>query len=108
MHIFNRVIYLHYHRLIIVYLLLTYGESTHKACSSDPVYLVTWNLFTLLLGRKWTYIAMAHSLSHQAMMQLSDQLHTTSFCSPPVLSNTRDTPNTQNTQPLLLLVMCRL
>jgi hypothetical protein len=39
----------------IVHLLLTYGANTHKARSSDLVYLVTWNLFTLLLGRKWTY-----------------------------------------------------
>ncbi len=31
------------------------------------------------------------------MTRVSDQLHTTSFCSPPVLSNTRDTRGTQNT-----------
>ncbi len=78
----------------IVYLLLVYGAKTHEACNSDLVYLVTQNLFTPLLGREWTYVAMVHSSSHQAMTQASDQLHTTSFCSPPVLSNTRDTRDT--------------
>ncbi len=34
----------------IVYLLLTYGANTHAARSSDLVYLVTLNPFTLLLG----------------------------------------------------------
>jgi hypothetical protein len=36
----------------IVYLILTYGAHTHKACSSDLVYLVTRNLFTPLLRCK--------------------------------------------------------
>jgi hypothetical protein len=80
----------------IVYLLLVYGTKTHKACNPDPVYLVTWNPFTPLFRREWTYVAMVHSSSHQAMTRASDQLHTTSFCSPPVLSNTRDTRDTQN------------
>jgi hypothetical protein len=91
----------------IVYLLLAYGANTHEACSSDLVYLVTWNPFTLLLGCKWTYVATVHSSSHQAMTPASDQLHTTSFCSPPVLGNTcntRDTRNTHDVQLLLLLV----
>jgi hypothetical protein len=76
----------------IVYLLLTYGANTHKAHSSDPVYLVTRNPFTLLLGREWTYVATVHSSSHQAMTQASDQLHTTSLCS---LSNTHHTQHTK-------------
>jgi hypothetical protein len=80
----------------IVHLLLTYDANTHKARNSDLVYLVTWNAFTLLLGHKWTYVATVHSLSHQEMTQASDQLHTTSFCSPPVLGNTRNTCNTCN------------
>ncbi len=80
----------------IVYLLLTYSVHTHKAHCSDLAYLVTQSPFTLLLRRKLTYIAMVHSLSHQAMTQASDQLHTTSFCSPPVLVNTCDTRDTCN------------
>jgi hypothetical protein len=88
----------------IVYLLLTYSADTHKARSSDLVYLVTWNPFTLLLGCKWTYAAMVHGLSHQAMTQASDQLHTTHFCSLPVLGNTCNKCNTCNVQSLLLLV----
>jgi hypothetical protein len=82
----------------IVYLLLVYGAKTHKAHNSDPVYLVTWNPFTPLLRREWTYVATVHSSSHQAMMQASDQLHTTSFCSPPVSSNMRNARYTQNVQ----------
>jgi hypothetical protein len=34
---------------------------THEARNSDPDYLITWNPFTPLLGRKWTYVAMIHS-----------------------------------------------
>ncbi len=81
---------------IIVYLLLVYGTKTHEARNSDLVYLITRNPFTPLHRCEWTYVAAVHSLSHQAMMQASDQLHTTSFCSPPVLSYTRDTHNKQN------------
>ncbi len=66
----------------IIYLLLVYGAKTHKACNSDPVYLVTLNPFTLLLKHQWTYVATVHSSSQQAMTQASDQLHTISFCSP--------------------------
>jgi hypothetical protein len=88
----------------IVYLLLTYGVYTHKACSSDLAYFVTRNPFTPSLGRDWTYVATVHSSSHQAMTQASDQLHTTSVCSPPVLGDTRDTRNTRNARLLLLLV----
>jgi hypothetical protein len=77
----------------IVYLLLMYGANTHKACRSDLVYLVTRNPLTLLLGHEWTYVAVVHSSSHQAMTGAFDQLHTTSFCSPPVLGNTLDTCN---------------
>jgi hypothetical protein len=66
----------------IVYLLLTYNADTHKACSSDLVYLVTQNPFTLLLGREWTYVATVHILSHQATMQASDQLHMHWACWP--------------------------
>ena len=91
----------------IAYLLLVYGAKTYEACNSDPVYLVTRNLFTQLLGREWTYVATVHSSSHQAMMQASDQLHTTSFCSPPVLGNTcntRDTCDTRNARLPLHLV----
>jgi hypothetical protein len=91
----------------IVYLLLMYGANTHEACSSDPVLLVTRNPFTPLLGREWIYIATVHSSSHLAITQASDQLHTTSFSSPPVLSNTHNSRDTQNTQSLSLLVMCR-
>jgi hypothetical protein len=66
--------------LCIVYLLLTYGVHTHKARCSDLAYLVTRSLLTPLLGREWIYVqATVHSSSHQAMMQVSDQLHTTSF-----------------------------
>jgi hypothetical protein len=82
--------------LIKMGLLLMHGAYTHEACNSDPGYLVTWNLFTPLLGRKWTYVATVYSLSHQAMTRTSDQLHTTSFCSPPVSSNTRNTGDTRN------------
>jgi hypothetical protein len=73
-----------------------YSTKTHKARNSDPVYLVTRNPFTPLFRREWTYVATVHSSSHQAMTQVSDQLHATSFYSPPVSSNTRDTRNTQN------------
>jgi hypothetical protein len=89
---------------IIVYLPLAYSAHTHKAHSSDLVYLVIRNPFTPLLGRKWTYVATVHSSSHQAMMQASGQLHTTSFCSPPVLGNTWDTRDTHDVQSLLHLV----
>ncbi len=82
----------------IVYLLLVYSAKTHKACNSDLIYLVTPNPFTLVLRHEWTYVATVHSSSHQAMMQASDQLHTTSFCSPPVSSNTRNTCDTRDTQ----------
>jgi hypothetical protein len=88
----------------IVYLLLTYSVNTHEAHSSDLVYLVTWNLFILLLRHEWTYVATVHSSSHQTMTQASDQLHTTSFCSPPVLGNTRDTRDTRDARSLLLVV----
>ena len=85
--IYNTKMYLPSFPLLgIVYLLLMYGVNTQEACSSDPVYLLTRNPFTLLLGHEWTYVATEHSLSHQAMTQASDQLHTTSFCSPPVLA----------------------
>jgi hypothetical protein len=87
-----------------LHLLLTYSAHTHKARSSDLVYLVTWNPFTPLLGREWTYVAMVHSLSHQAMMQASYQLHTASFCSPQVSGNTHNTRDTRNVQSLSLLV----
>jgi hypothetical protein len=90
--------------VIIVYLLLTHGAHNHEAHCSDLAYLITWSLFTLLHWCKWTYIATVHSLSHQAMMQASDQLHTTSLYSPPVLGNTRDTCDTRDTQLHLLLV----
>jgi hypothetical protein len=72
---------------IIVYLLLTYGTRIHEACCYVLAYLITWNLFTPFLGHEWTYVAMVHSSSQQAMTRASDQLHTTSFCSPPVLGN---------------------
>jgi hypothetical protein len=88
----------------IVYLLLTYSAHTHKACCSDLAYLLTQNLFTRLLRREWTYVATVHSSSHQVMMGASDQLHTTSFCSPPVLGNTCNTRDTCDKQLLLLLV----
>ncbi len=87
----------------IIYLLLTYGTNTHKACSSDLVYLITRNPFALLLGREWTYVAMVHNSSHQAMTQASDQLHTTSFCPPPS-GKTHNTGDTHNTGLLLFLV----
>jgi hypothetical protein len=88
----------------IVYLLLTYGAHAHKAHSSDLVYLVTRNPFTPLFGHKWAHIATLHSSSHQGMTQASDQLHTTSFYSPPVLGKPHNTHNTRNTQSLSLLV----
>jgi hypothetical protein len=88
----------------LLVLLLTYRAHTHKACSSDLVYLVTRKPFTLLLGCEWTYVGTVHSLSHQAMTQASDQLHTTSFCSPPVSGNTRNTRNTRDARSLSLLV----
>jgi hypothetical protein len=82
----------------IVYLLLMYGAHTHKACCSGIAYLITQSPFTPLLGREWTYVATVHSLSHQAMMQASDQLHTTSFYSLPVLGNTCNTHDTRDTR----------
>ncbi len=87
-----------------VYLLLRYSVHTHEACCSDLAYLITLSLFPPLLRRKWTYIALVHSLSHQAMTRASDQLHTTSVCSPPVLGNTHNTCNTCNMQLHLILV----
>jgi hypothetical protein len=51
--------------LIKMGLLLMHGAYTHKACNSDPGYLVTWNLFTPLLRPEWTYVGTVYSSSHQ-------------------------------------------
>jgi hypothetical protein len=75
-----------------------YGTRIHKARHSAPAYLIIWNLFTLLLGHEWTYVATVHSSSHQAMTRASDQLHITSFCSLLVLSNTHNTRNKCDTR----------